>query len=445
MKKVAIIGAGITGLTIAYYLKQAGIECSVFEKSRKVGGVISTQKTGDYLFETGPNTGTISNVETVELFERLASFFELEIANEYAKKRLILKNGKWETLPAGIISGATTNLFSVRDKLKLLGEPFRKAGTNPDETIAELVKRRMGESFLDYAIDPFISGIYAGDPASLVTKYALPKLYNLEQKYGSFIGGAIKKQREVKTEQEKKVTKKIFSAKGGLSQIIKALSDEVGIENIYLNQNLSVKKEGDKYVINGNEFSQVVSTVNAKYIKSIFPFINKNNLQEIENLRYAKVVEITVGFKKWNGIDLNAFGGLIPKKENKNILGILFMSTLFKNRAPLNGALLTLFVGGVKKEYLVEMEKNELLKLLEPELMELLKLPDFNPDLLEVSVHKNAIAQYDKTSKERMEAIEQIEAEHKNLFLAGSIKDGIGMADRIKQATVIAKQILKLF
>lgn len=442
MKNVAIIGAGITGLTVAFYLKKAGVEFSVFEKSNHIGGVISTIKKDDFLFETGPNTGTISNTETVALFEKLASSFDLEIANEKAKKRLILKNGKWEALPGGIVAGITTNLFTLKDKLRLLGEPFRKAGTNPDETVAELVLRRMGQSFLDYAIDPFISGIYAGNPAGLVTKYALPKLYNLEQKYGSFIGGAIKKQREVKSEQEKKVTKKIFSAKGGLSQIINALKKEIGEENIFLNQNILVKKAGEKYEIDNKEFSHVVNTVNAKQIKTVLPFINANRLQEVERLKYAKVVEITAGFKTWKGIDLNAFGGLIPTKENKNILGILFMSTLFKNRAPENGALLTLFVGGTKKEHLTEMDNEILLQLIKPELTELLQLPGFDPDLLEMSVHKNAIAQYDKSSKNRIDAIDEIESEHKNLFLGGSIKDGVGMADRIKQATAIAKQII---
>jgi protoporphyrinogen/coproporphyrinogen III oxidase len=118
---------------------------------------------------------------------------------------------KWEPLPSGIIKGITTPLFTFPDKLRLLGEPFRKKGENPNETLADLVLRRMGKSFLDYAIDPFILGIYSGDPAKLVTKFAFPKLYRLEQDYGSFIKGALKKAKEPKTEREKKATKEIFS------------------------------------------------------------------------------------------------------------------------------------------------------------------------------------------------------------------------------------------
>ena len=442
MKKVAIIGAGLTGLTTAFYLKKEGLDFVIFEKDTKTGGVISTKKTEDFLYETGPNSGTISNAETVELFDNLQTLLDVEIANSSAKKRLILKDNKWQALPSGILSGINTNLFSFADKLRLLAEPFREPGTNPNETIGEIVKRRMGQSFLDYAIDPFISGIYAGNPNRLVTKYALPKLYNLEQKYGSFIGGAIKKRKEIKPYIEQRVSKDIFSIKGGLSQLTITLEKYIGSDNIILNTEVLIEKEKDIYKVNNQYFSYIVSTVSANNLPRIFQDINKNKFKDITNLRYAKVVEITLGFNKWEGIDLNAFGGLIPSKEHKNILGILFMSTLFKDRAPKNGALITSFVGGIKKEYLTEMNRDELINLLKPELQSLLQLPNFNPDLIELSYHKRAIAQYDKTSENRILAINDIEKENTNLFLAGSIRDGVGMADRIKQASLIAKQII---
>ncbi len=441
-KHAAIIGSGITGLTIAFYLKKAGIKFNIFEKTNHIGGVIKTISENGFVYETGPNTGTLSNIETVELFEQLADKFELEKADSSAKKRLILKNNKWHALPSGLISGISTPLFSINDKFRLLGEPFRKAGKNPVETIAELVIRRMGKSFLDYAVDPFISGIYAGNPNYLVTKYALPKLYNLEQNYGSFIGGAIKKSKEPKTDDDKKVSKEIFSAKGGLSAIVNALVKYIGKENIILNSKIKVEKNNDFYQIDNEEFTHVINTANAGELPELFPFLNKEILSDITRLKYAQVAEVTVGFNKWNGMDIRAFGGLIPSRENKNLLGILFMSTLFNNRAPGNGALFTTFVGGTKKEYLAEMPENELLKILIPELKELLGLSEFTPDLLKVFYHKKAIAQYGADSKKRLNAIKKIETENKNLLLAGSIRDGVGMADRIKQGTDLAKMII---
>jgi len=442
--RVAIIGAGLTGLTTAYYLKKAGVEFDVFENSDSIGGVIKTKIKNSFVYETGPNTGTISNVETVELFENLKNDFEPEVADEKAAKRLILKNNSWVPLPSGLAAGVTTNLFTLKDKFRLLGEPFRKSGSNPDETVAELVKRRMGASFLHYAVDPFISGIYAGNPEMLITKYALPKLYRLEQDYGSFIGGAIKKGKEPKTTIEKKVTKKIFSAKGGLSKLIDALAVNIGSENIHTSKEVTIKHSDGLYEIENKKFTHVVSTVNAGTLNKILPYIDNYELKPIVAMRYAKVVEISLGFNNWNGMDLNAFGGLLPAMENKNILGILFMSTLFKGRAPKNGAMITIFTGGIKKQELVTLPQPELLELLKPELKQLLNLDSFNPDLIEFSYHNNAIAQYEAGSKERLEAIEKIEKKHNNLFLAGSIRNGVGMADRIKQATGIATEIIAM-
>jgi protoporphyrinogen/coproporphyrinogen III oxidase len=148
-----------------------------------------------------------------ELLEDLKDDCKPEVADETAKARWIWKNNRWIPLPSGLISGITTPLFSATDKLRLLGEPFRKKGKNPNETLAQLVLRRMGKSFLDYAIDPFILGIYSGDPARLVTKYAFPKLYWLEQDYGSFICGAIKKAKNPKPNVTKKPPKKYFQLK----------------------------------------------------------------------------------------------------------------------------------------------------------------------------------------------------------------------------------------
>jgi oxygen-dependent protoporphyrinogen oxidase len=442
--KVAIIGAGITGLTTAYYLKKNGIDVTIFEKSEHIGGVINSLKHNDFVYETGPNTGTLSNIETVELFEELKNDFSLQIADKTANKRLILKNNKWHSLPADPINGLLTPLFSLKDKFKILGEPFRKPGNNPYESVADLVIRRLGKSFLDYAVDPFISGIYAGDADYLVTKFALPKLYNLEQDYGSFIGGAIKKAKEPKSDRDKKVTKKIFSAKGGLISIINALTKNIGMENIKLNSEIKIKKSNDNfYSINNENFSHIVTTTNASELPKILTFINKSDFDNITNLKYAKVAEITIGYKNWQGMDLKAFGGLIPNNEKKNILGILFMSSLFDDRAPKNGALLTSFIGGIKHEELLNRPENKLLDIFANDFTELMQLQKFNPDFLKISYHNKAIAQYGIDSENRLNDIEKIENNNKNLYLAGSIKDGIGMADRIKQGFDIAHKILQ--
>jgi len=441
MKKVAIIGAGITGLTLAYQLKKAGIGFTIFEKKNRIGGVIKTESKDGFLFERGPNSGVLSNMELWQLITDLKNDCDLSIGNPLAAKRLIWKNNKWNALPSSILTAIKTPLFTFGDKLRVLGEPFRKKGANPDENLAEMVKRRLGNSFLDYAIDPFISGIYAGNPEYLIPKYALPKLYNLEQEYGSFIKGAIGKKKTVSKEEKSKITKEIFSFKNGLIDLVKALEKQIGSENIKLNQAVLINANEKGFTVNEETFSTVVSTINAKAIPQVSPFLAKEKIAKITNLQYAKVVEVSIGFKNWQGMNLDAFGGLVPMKEQKNILGALFMSTIFENRAPKGGALFTVFVGGTRKEALTKLDDNMLKNTIAKDFKAMMQLDDFKPELFELSRYDKAIAQYGLDSKARFEAIVQLEKEYQGLYLAGSMRNGVGIADRIKQAVDLAKEI----
>ncbi len=444
-KPIAIIGAGLTGLTLGYFLKKKGIPIKIYEKSNHIGGVIKSFNHEGFIYEQGPNSGTLSNIETVQLLEALQADIEVELADELAKKRLIWKNNQWEALPDGLISAVKTPLFTFKDKLNVLKEPFQAKGNNPNENIADMVRRRLGQSFLDYAVDPFISGIYAGDPEYLVTRFALPKLYDLEQTYGSFIKGAIQKAKEPKTIADKKVTKQIFSIKGGLEELVKALIKHIGEQNILTGQtSLNIQHTEQQFKINNQIYHNVVSTVRADQLAAIFPFIEPNLLNPIQNLKYAPVVEIGLGFRQWKGMDIKAFGGLVPGKEQRNILGLLFMSTIFKNRAPKQGALFTLFIGGAKRPELTQLNQNELLKLIGNDFMDMMAIKEFNPDLIHIKSYSKAIAQYGTDSNKRLESIEQIQKKYPGLILAGNIRDGVGMADRIKQAKNIANDLIHL-
>ena len=180
LRDTIIIGAGLTGLTIAYYLTRKGCDVEVIEQQSRTGGQICTYHESGFTFESGPNTGIIAHPEVAELLEALSPICRLETAREASKQRLIWKGNRFHPLPSGLFNAITTPLFSTKDKLNILCEPFRSRGNNPDETIGELVQRRLGTSYLHYAVDPFISGVYAGDPMRLVTRHALPKLYQLE-------------------------------------------------------------------------------------------------------------------------------------------------------------------------------------------------------------------------------------------------------------------------
>jgi len=449
---IVVIGAGLTGLTTAHYLHKLNCSFIVLEKQNRVGGVIRSKKENGFLFEEGPNTGVTGNSTVVELFEDLAGKCEPETASENASKRFILKNSRWVNLPRGLMEAINTPLFTLKDKFRILAEPFRPAGKNPHENLASFVKRRLGNSYLNYAIDPFIIGVYAGDPNYLIPKYALPKLYDLEQKYGSLIGGSIKKGLEKKETNEKKVTKKVFSFTEGLSSLTNALFESAGIENFILGADTIIvepSKEGFKVIYkNDNEETctiftkKVITTIGAYSLEQALPFIEPSVMSKLNSLLYTKVIEISIGFHHWQGIELDGFGGLIPSLENRNLLGILYMSTLFKDRSPEAGALLSIFMGGVRRQDLMHLSDNEIRGIVEKECIELLSLNNFHPDLFKITRHNWAIPQYGVESGERFAAIEQLEKRYPGLQIGGNLRNGIGMADRIRQGKELALRTL---
>lgn len=448
---IVIIGAGLTGLTLAYWLRKAGKDVKVLEKSNHVGGVICTKTEDGFTYETGPNTGVIGSPELVALFDSLKDKVNVETPAPEAKFRWIWKDGKWNALPSGLLSAITTPLFTTFDKFRILGEPFRKPGTNPDETVADMVIRRMGRSFLDYAVDPFISGVYAGDPHRLVTRFALPKLYALENNYGSFVKGSMKKRKEPKTALEKRVTREVFSANGGLKHLTQALYEGIGEEHVLIDCNdVKVHKNDNGYVCNFThkdsgyiqlQSKYVITTVPGNCLYGLFSFLEDKELQPITNLNYAKVVQVAVGYKTWTGKTLNAFGGLIPTLEKRNSLGILFPSSLFENRAPEGGALLSVFLGGIKKPETITKSDAEITQMVLDEIKETLQCPQ-TPDLIKIFRYENAIPQYELSSGKRFEAIDDIQNRFPGLILAGNIRNGIGMSDRVKQAIQIANDLI---
>ncbi len=460
-KPAVIIGAGITGLTTAYYLKKKGVEFIVLDKLPKAGGVISTHHENGFIFETGPNTGVLSQPDTAELFTELKGLCNIEIAKAAAKKRWIWKGNSWQPLPAGLKDAVNTPLFTLGDKFRILGEPFRSKGKNPDETLAQLVKRRMGQSFLDYAVDPFILGIYSGDPSYLVTRYAMPKLYNLEQKYGSFIGGAFKKGFEKKEERAKLATSEVFSVQGGLSNLIYALVTKIGNENIMLNVSdlnvVSKNRALDKFnkpakdnfivtgVIDGEEIEittrYLITTSGSHDLPGFLTFLKDDDKQKLDNLIYAKVLQASIGFEKWEGIPLDAFGGLVPSKENRDILGILFLSSFLTGRAPEGGALLSVFMGGVRKPHLSELPDQEIIKILDREIRDMTGIKEFFPSLLKITRYTHAIPQYGASTSERLETVKRLQKQFPGLIIGGNLHGGIGMSDRIKQGKEMSELV----
>lgn len=444
--EIVVIGAGLTGLSTAFHLHRQGRDVVILEKADRVGGQIHTYHENGFTFESGPNTGVVSFPEVAELFQMLEGSCQLEIARESSKRRLIWKGDRFHELPSSPVSAITTPLFRLSDKFRILGEPWRKKGTDPDEPVGALAARRLGKSFYEYAVDPFVSGVYAGDPMKLTTRYALPKLYNLEANYGSFIRGAIAKAKEPKTDRDRLATKKVFSAVGGLQRLVEALSKDLRI--ITSANNLKVMPTADgqwSCTYNGTEeivSRKVVTTVGAYALPALLPFIPEAQMQKMSNLFYAPIIQVILGVKNARGLDFSAFGGLVPSKEQKRVLGILFPSSCFEQRCPDGGALYSYFIGGARHTDYLQKSDDEIREITLEAFHSMLKYPaDMQPDLLRIFRHEHAIPQYWSDSGDRFATIEALQQQYPGLILAGNMRDGIGMGNRIHQGATIASSI----
>lgn len=444
--EIVVIGAGLTGLSTAFHLHRQGRDVVILEKADRVGGQIHTYHENGFTFESGPNTGVVSFPEVAELFQMLEGSCQLEIARESSKRRLIWKGDRFHELPSSPVSAITTPLFRLSDKFRILGEPWRKKGTDPNEPVGALAARRLGKSFYEYAVDPFVSGVYAGDPMKLTTRYALPKLYNLEANYGSFIRGAIAKAKEPKTDRDRLATKKVFSAVGGLQRLVEALSKDLRI--ITSANNLKVMPTADgqwSCTYNGTEeivSRKVVTTVGAYALPALLPFIPEAQMQKMSNLFYAPIIQVILGVKNARGLDFPAFGGLVPSKEQKRVLGILFPSSCFEQRCPEGGALYSYFIGGARHTDYLQKSDDEIREIALEAFHSMLKYPaDMQPDLLRIFRHEHAIPQYWSDSGERFATIEALQQQYPGLILAGNMRDGIGMGNRIHQGATIASSI----
>lgn len=450
-RDIAIVGAGITGLVIAYQLKKMGHNVRVFESAKEVGGAIKTVIENGWHTESGPNTVLLKDQRIRDFIENELNLEEeLIFANDKSAKRYIVKNGKPQALPTSPLAFLFSPFFSLSAKMDLLKEPFippKDPKNLEEETVAAFVRRRLGKEFLDYAINPFIAGVYAGNPEHLSVSQAFPKLVELEQEYGSLIKGQLKgakKRKEAGRENPDKA--RIFSFKEGLQTLPKKLASFLTKELRIEHRITEVKPKYFSWdvtqISNGrykqSRFDKVVFACGASGLGQIDgPWV----MPPTERVVQPPVTVVSLGFKRsdvWHALD--GFGMLVPEVENRKILGCLFSSSLFDDRAPYDHVLLTCFVGGTRQPKLTEMANQRLIDLVYLELDELLGIK--GPYVFaKVDRWKNAIPQYNLGYDKIKELIAAVEGENKDIYFAGNFMEGISVGDCILHAFKMAERI----
>ena len=278
----------------------------------------------------------------------------------------------------------------------------------------------------------------------------------MEQTYGSFIRGALKKARQPKTERERRATKQVFAAEGGMERLIEALADRVGRDRIVLEAKhprltppttpeglwrIDFEHAGRPATITAQH---VVTTCPAYALPELLPFADVEAVQAIASLTYAPIVQAAVCLDDTAGRDFAAFGGLVPSAEAQPVLGILFPSSCFAGRAPQGGAVFSVFMGGVHHPELLDLGDEAVADIVDDVLHRMLRLPaEVKPVRLDIFRHRRAIPQYEASTERRLAAVAALEAAHPGLTLAGNLRDGIGMADRIRQGTAVAQRLVE--
>lgn len=450
-KKITILGAGISGLATAHWLEKEGFEVTILEQNDIPGGAMDTKFKDGFLIDFGPNSGLETTPKIKEIVTDVGLSDEMIYANEEGNIRYILKNNELIALPTTPVKFLKTKLFSTSAKIRLMKEPF--VGKSKDgyyQSIAEFVERRLGKEFLDNAIDPFVSGVFAGDPKNLSVKSAFPKLYRLEEVYGGLIKGMIKGAKERKQRnEESKQSAKMFSFKNGMQSFPKAIANKMNGNIFYNCSILNIVKENSKINIQidikgktGIITSDVLlSTIPSYRLSKLIDSLDSNLSKHLNEIYYPPVLVLYLGYEK-GAINrkLDGFGFLIPSKENKDFLGAIWSSTIFENRAPKDKASFTLFIGGAREPNFSSSDVEERIKNVIREFQNIMGISS-PPILKEKRFWPKAIPQYNLGYIEHENYFEKFEKENPGIFLSGNYRGGISVGDCIKSSYINYEKI----
>jgi oxygen-dependent protoporphyrinogen oxidase len=418
-----------------------------------VGGSIRTVRESGYLYELGPNTLARRDAALWKLIGELGLEGEVHYAAPESRNRYIVRGGRLLALPQGPGEFLRTPLLSWFGKLRLLGDLAQLRGADPDESVAAFMRRRLGREAMEYVVDPFVRGIYAGDPERLLIRTAFPILYGWEREAGSLLVGALRAYRRQAARRSGEVPppSPLYGFRDGLSVLPERLAEALS-GRIYLRTRLErffPLPEGgfEAFLIREGQAERVctrylVLAVPSFEAASLVRFLDGETARRLEEIEYAPLAVVYTAFRQEDvPRALDGFGFLCPSREGRFVLGSLWSSTLFPGRTPAGQLALTAMVGGATRPERAFLSDAALLDGVLRDYRELLGI-NAQPVFVRIHRWERAIPQYTGRHAEALEAIERMERTFPGLYLLGSYRQGVSVGACVAQGLNLARRLL---
>ena len=456
MKRIVVVGAGITGLAAAHRLLELepSIQVTLLEASERLGGTIQTEHRDGFLLERGPDSFISEKPEALALAKRLGLESQLIQTNEAYRRSFIVRNGKLRAVPDGfqllapsrIWPFITSDIFSVAGKARMAADLFLpRKSTNGDESLASFVRRRLGEEALARMAQPMVGGIYTADPETLSLRATLPRFLDMELKHRSLILAMLRQGRAQKSGTSGARYSLFLSFDRGMQVLVDALA-QVNAE-IRLNTRVETLRLNDSgWTItthNGEQLhaDAVCLAIPAHVAASLVNDTSATLTQKLKAIKYASTATINFGYRR-SAIahPLNGFGFVVPFIEKRSLIACTFSSVKFSNRAPDEHVLLRAFAGGALQPEVFALDEATMTTKVEADLRELLGISE-EPLFVEVAKWERSMPQYEVGHLDRINEIEKLVAEVPGLALAGNSYRGAGIPDCIRSGQVAAERL----
>lgn len=461
MKRIAIVGGGISGLAAAYALEQqrrsgAPVEYVLFESGSRLGGVLVTEHADGCVIEAGPDSFLTEKPWAIELCRQIGLADQLIGSNDAQRKTYILVNGKLVVMPDGLMFMVPTKilptvlspLFSFGTKLRMAQEWFHPPHkAEHDETVATMVERHYGQEMVDRLADPLLSGVYGGTAGKLSVRAVLPRFAEMESKYGSLGRAMLAGRRKMGGIPSRPL---FTSLKEGMQQMVDKLVARLSSASLLTNVAVNaVTLRTDSWAVSAgarsDQFDAVILAVPAAAAAALLSSADTKLAAELSGINYSSSVTVNLGYDAQVRSSLPpGFGFLVPRSEGKRLLAATFVHNKFPHRAPQDRALIRCFLGGATDEQVLELSEQEIIGIVQAELRQIIGLTA-DPLFAHVSKWRKAMAQYGVGHLERLDRIERLRQTLPGLALAGNAFRGIGVPDCVRSGSDAALQLLNSF